>query len=392
MRIRVPFWVVSCFTFLIGIFLVSGAAAAATPPHYLVTNDDDIFINIVSFYSVAANGSLTLKQAVATGGQGIAGGYFGSSRLALLNSSSQECVYASDANSDDIAGIDVSTLTLAGTASGSSTDSGNANGIGLAISAQYLYAGFTTSNTIATFQLQGNCSLTFVSDTPVAGLQGGFIEGMAIHGNLMVVTYGDGSIESFDITSGTPVSNGDEQNSSAYVTSQGASYPTSIEITKDGHFALFGDTSTSTLIEVSDLSSGKLRPTVAYSLGTAINSSSILLSPDETLLYISNTQGDTVTAAFFDSTTGKLSAGCTSNRLKFYSVHWSYLAQLALRDDTGTGVSLYVAEFSANPSLALLSIQSSGGQCTLAELSGSPIAETDSAGLLSIGVFPPRSF
>jgi len=391
MRLWVPSWFAHCAMILFCI--CQGAlAAASTPPHYLVTNDDGTFFNSVSFFTISGTGSLSLKQEVVTGGQGIGGGYFGANRIALLNTGTEECVYASDANTGDIAGIDVASLTLAETTAGSSNDSGNANGISLAIGGQYLYAGFTTSNTIGTFQLQANCSLTFVNDISVAGLQGGFIEGMAIHGNLLVVTYGDGSIESFDISAGTPVSNGDEQNSTGYVTSQGASYPTSVEITKDGHFAIFGDTSMSTLIEVSDLSSGKLQTTVAYSLGTSINSSNVLLSPDETLLYISNTEGDTVTAAFFDSSTGKLSAGCTSNRLKDYSVHWSYLAQLALRDDSGTGGLIYVSEFSTSPSIALLSVQSSGGKCTLAELSGSPIAEPDSSGLLSIGSFPSRTF
>ena len=68
---------------------------------------------------------------------------------------------------------------------------------------------------------------------------------MAIHGNIMIATYTDGSIESFNISSGTPVSNGDEQYSTATLNSQDATYPNSIDITSDGHYAIFGDTSTS---------------------------------------------------------------------------------------------------------------------------------------------------
>src|SRR6202023_1939370 len=101
----------------------------------------------------------------------------------------------------------------------------------------------------------------------------GVIDGMAIHGNMLVATYGDGSIESFDISSGTPVSNGDKQNSTAYLKSQGATYPNGVEITKDGRYAIFGDTSTSTIVEVSDISSGKLSKTSVYTQKAPINSS-----------------------------------------------------------------------------------------------------------------------
>jgi len=165
-----------------------------------------------------------------------------------------------------------------------------------------------------------------------------------------------------------------------------------VEITEDGHFALFGDTSTSTVVEVSNISSGKLNPTVVYPLGAGISSSNILLSPDETLLYISNTQGDKITAAAFDKSSGKLSTGCVSGKIKGYSSNWSYLASLALATNSGTGGALYVAEFGGTSYIGVVEVGSSGGTCTLTELTGSPILDPTSPGLLSIGTFPPRSF
>ncbi len=153
------------------------------------------------------------------------------------------------------------------------------------------------------------CSLAFVNDVSVDGLAGGIVNGMAIHGNMLIATYTDGSIESFDISAGTPLSHGDKQYSTATLNSQDATYPNSIDITSDGHFAIFGDTSTSQVVEVSDISSGKLTKTVMHKTNASISSSNIMLSPDETLLYVINTQGDTVSAIFFDKTTGNLSAG-----------------------------------------------------------------------------------
>jgi len=392
MRMSVKSWLPRSMAALVLILAASGFAAAAGQPHYLVTNDDAPFTNSVSFYTVGANGLLTLSDQVLTGGSGIGGGYFAANRVVVLDTATEQCVYASDASTGDIAGINVSTLQVGGSAFGSATDGGTSNGIGLAINARYLYASFTDSNTIGTFQLLPGCSLSFVNDISVAGLQGGIINAMALHGNILIATYGDGSIESFNISAGTPASNGDEQNSTAYLKSRGATYPNSVEITKNGRFALFGDTATSTVVEVSEIFSGKLSRTAVFSLGPSINSSNILLSPDETLLYISNTEGDKISAAFFNPTTGKLTLGCASNRLKGFSSSWSYLAALGLGTNTGTGGIIYVAEFGAPSSIGMVHITSTGAKCSMKEVTGSPVADPNSPGLLSIGSFPPRSF
>jgi hypothetical protein len=383
--------VLACF------LAASGFAQAASQPHYVVTNDDVAFLfgvgaNSYTFYPVEANGALGTGTQVVSSNPGIGGGYFGANRLVFLNNGSAQCVYASEALDGDIVGIDINTLQPGSAAFGSSTDSGSANGIGLAMNSQYLYASYSSSNTIATFQVQPDCTLTFINDVSVVGLQSGFIDGMALSGNILVATYGDGSIESFDVSNGTPVSNGDLQNSSGALSANFATYPTSVEITRDGHFALFGDTSTSDVVEVSDISSGKLTKTVPYSLGHGISSSNLLLSPDETLLYVSNTQGDVVAAAFFDASTGKLTFGCVSGSLKGYSVNWSYLGSLALETNTGTGGLLYAAEFGTTSGIAVVNVVSANGQCTLAEASNSPVADPNTSSLLSIGTFPPRSF
>ena len=378
---------------LLGLGLIATTAAAAGPPHYLITNDDlsgNYYKNSLTFYTIEANGQLTLKQQVLIGITGIAGGYFPPLRVVTLNASRNQCAFASDAATGEIDGVDVETLSLRGGAKGSSGDTGLSNGVGLALSAQYLYASFTDSSTIGTFQIEPSCGLSFVGDVAVVGLQGGVIDGMAVHGDLLVATYGDGSMESFSLTSGIPVSNGDKQNSTG--SRAGNSYPSAVDITQDGRFALFGDTSTSIMIEVSNISSGKLSPTVVYQSPGSINSSNIMLSPDETLLYISNTQGDQITAAFFDSQTGTLVNGCVSDKLKGYSSAWSYLAGLGLASPTGNGQGVYVAEFGAPSSIAQIRVTVANGVCSLAEAPGSPAADPNSGGLLSIATFPPRSF
>ncbi len=371
--------------------VASSLTMAANQPHYLITNDDNPATNSVTFYAIAPNGNLSLTQTVLTAGLGIGGGFFPANRVAVLNATGNQCVFVSDAGSGDISAINVNTLALAGSTVGSEGDGGTSNGIGLATNGQYLYATFTDSNTIGTFQIQSGCSLTFVNDVAVVGLQGGVVDGLAVHQNFMVATYGDGSVESFNLGSGVPVSNGDKQISTG--TGIGNNYPGGIDISSDGHFAIFGDTSTAMLIEVSDISSGKLAKTVPYKTSVGINSSNIMLSPDESILYISNTQGDQVTAAFWDKTLGKPTGkGCITGKIAGYSANWSYLGGVGLASSTGTGSEVYVAEFGAPASIAMITVNSANGKCSIAEASNSPVADSASPGLLSIGTFPPRAF
>jgi hypothetical protein len=211
------------------VFTMTGVAVSAT--QYVITNDDPG----VSFYTVAPDGALTLKQQVQIGGFGNVAGFFGVNRISVLNSGNQECVFASVPSIGHIAGILVGTLTVGGDVTGSPTDGGTSNGIGLATNGKYLYASFTDSNTIGTFQILAGCGLAFLNDASVGGLAGGIVNGMAIHGNMLITTYTDGTIESFDISAGTPVSHGDKQYSTATLASRDATYPNSIDITSDGH-------------------------------------------------------------------------------------------------------------------------------------------------------------
>jgi len=369
------------------ILVFSGTTRAQT--QYVVTNDDPG----VSFYTVAPNGVLTLKQRMELG-LGSVGGFFGANRIQVLDSGNQQCVYASLASTGEIFGILVSKLTLVGSASGSPTDNGASNGIGLAVNSRYLYASFADSNTIGTFVVEAGCGLAFVDDVSVSGLGGGMINGMAIHGNMMIATFTDGSIESFDISAGTPIPNDDERYSTGTLTSQDSTYPNSIDITKDGHYAIFGDTSSSIVVEVSDISKGKLRPTSVFTSAASISSSNLILSPDESVLYVVNTQGASVSAFLFNKTTGRLTWGCTSEPIRGQSSKWSYLGGVGLISQNGTGGGVYVAEFGAESGIAMVTLASSTtGNCSLRETVQSPFPVVlPFGGLLSIGTFPPRNF
>ena len=149
---------------------------------------------------------------------------------------------------------------------------------------------------------------------------------------------GDGSIESFRIRGSSLKSNHDLQTSTGFVTHNTGLGPGSVQITSGGHFAVFGDLVANnqgqfTEIEVSDISSGKLTPTVDYGgahhsngdLGTGISSNSAVLSSDEKHIYVSNVLSGQVTVFGFDPATGVVSPGCISNPLKGFGAGWRAL-------------------------------------------------------------------
>ena len=376
--------------------------AKASTATYIISNDDTAFPfpNSVSLFvpgGTPQNPDLTEQNSIYSPGYGIQGGYFGASRIISPADGSSTCLYMSDAATNDITAIDMQTQQVTGSFMGSANDSGSSNGIALAMNDSYLYAGFPDSNTIATFTVQAGCGLGFVSDVAAVGLNGGTITGMALNRSLLVVAYGDGSIESFNIAKGAPVSNGDKQNSTGYAYNN---LPTGVDITSDGHFAIFGDTAVSSVVEVSDISSGKLKPTVAYPAGSTnlrpiptSSSGSVRLSPDETLLFVSNNQGGSVTAASFNKATGQVFPGCTTPALSGYFADWAYTGSLVTRDNFGNGGVLYVAEYFTNASwIGIVEITSNGSGCSLKESPSSPVLDQKSFGLLSIWSYPPRQF
>jgi len=368
-----------------------GVSAKPSTPSYLITNDDLPPQTPTSgtFFTFAADGTPQNPTKVSLGGAGEAGGYFNGNRVSIFSNATEACAYLSLAASGEIGGVDIATEQDLGNFSAADTDSGTNNGIGLANNGTYLYASFSTSKTLATFSMLPGCSLTFLGDIAPIGVNAGNISGMAVHGNMMVVTYGDGSIESFNLSAGIPVSNGDLQDATGYASSR---YPAGVDITQDGRFAIFGDQSTTTTVEVSDISSGKLTKTKLYNVGSAGNAASVFLSPDETLLYIANTSVGKVTAAFFNAATGKVSPGCTSAELKGFDNNWVFLSSPVTELNTGTGSVLYLAEFGASSGVAMLDVTSSAGKCTLTETKASPVIDPNSTALLSIGVYPPRQF
>jgi hypothetical protein len=369
-----------------------GLADDAKAVKYLITNDN-VNPNTATFYEIGGTltaPTLTLLVAVGTGGAGDISNTGASKTVNVANVGKEACAYISNVKSGNITGIVIRSQKYAGIFSASTKDTGLT---GLVSNGTYLYAAYNSSKTIATFQMSAKCSLSFVGDVSAVGLANDPVSGMALHGSILVVTYGDGSIESFNASAGVPVSNDDKQYTSGY--SEGYRL-VGVDISKNGQYAVFGDHKNApTAVEVSDISSGKLTPTVLYdSLGAGTGSANVLFSPSGNLLYITDTGSLQVTAARFSETSGKVSAGCVSTALKGHYV--ALPGGLALDSTSGTGGVVYVVEENATSdggnNVGMLLVGSTGAECTLTEPTDSPVSDPNADVLWSIAVWPPRPF
>ncbi len=209
------------------------------------------------------------------------------------------------------------------------------------------------------------------------------------------------------MTNGIPTPNNDRRNSRGFagpatgLNQPLANIPNGVDISQDGRWAIFGDTSTLSLVEIAptfSIAHTQLGATrTYYTLGTNTDAGNVHLSPDGTILYMVNNESGTVTAGFFNNATGIVTKGCTSAPLRnFNFLPWFGMIQT--RDTTGTGKVLYVAEFGryidevGPPSaVGILTVSVNGNSCTLTEAPNSPVA-VPLSGALSLGAYPPRPY
>src|ERR1700689_5100958 len=74
------------------------ASSSGAPTGYLITNDDlagRTKGNSATFFTVAADGTLSNPTKVTVGGAGSGGGFFAANRVSVSSSASSPCVYLS---------------------------------------------------------------------------------------------------------------------------------------------------------------------------------------------------------------------------------------------------------------------------------------------------------
>jgi hypothetical protein len=324
----------------------------------------------------------------------------------------------------DIAAFTVNTVTgvlvLTGRFASPPGNSGNRGGIPLATGAKVLYAGYTASNNIVVWHVivstSGVCKLIFSAQIAAAGLRGGFVNGMRETPNFrtLVVGYGDGSIQSFT----TPGAGIVAAPCAAPIISTGftdgnSGEPAGVDIPRDSRYAVFGDSNpnfnNATELETAPLPlacatitkdfGGPIVASATF-LGGAKDASNVWLSPNGLFIYVANASSQAITTVGYNEglNTMALAAGCTAGHTNPTGLHlaaWTADAGIQTSTNAGTGTRLYVAEFGAPASVALLKVDGVG--CTQ-EYPLSPFIDpnsnstTNTWAALSPNAWPPRPF
>jgi hypothetical protein len=357
--------------------------AAGNHPE-VVTNNDLKGSNTVTFLKFTGT-TLQNKGSAPTGGKGIGGGLAGFNRIVLGASGTTVCGFVSDAGSDDIGVFKVVNKVV--TKVGNFKDphgSGKAQGIGLAVTKNFLFAAYSSTNNIGVWAILSGCKLklsgTFKSANTVAGMRA------APNFKTLVVSYGPGvnKVDSFSIAA-----NGKLTEHGPYPATGSAA---GVDITADSAFAISGDTTSGkTQVEIYPIhSNGSLGKGHNFggsgSLGDGIGSSNVWLSANEKFLFVSNNSSKQITSLAFAERPLSLSY------ISITSLNnpGNDIVSTAGLNTILTGYLVVAEDGSPDSSVGLLQINSDG---STTEVSGSPFTVSGGGpGLQSLIVGPPRPF
>jgi len=361
----------------------SASLQAAGKHPLLVTNNDLKGSNTVTFFKFTGT-TLQNLGSVPTGGNGIGGGFAGLNRMVLGASGTTICGFGSDAGSGDIGVFKVVNKVI--TKVGNFKDahgSGKAQGIGLAVTRNFVFAAYSSTKNIGVWQVLSGCELklfgTYKAPHTIAGMRA------APNFKTLVVGYGSGvnKVDSFSIAA-----NGKLTEHGPYPASGAAA---GVDISADSAYAIFGDTTNSTTqVEIypinADGSLGKDNNFGGGSLGSGVGSSNVWLSADEKFLFVSNNTSKQITSLAFVERPLSLSYVSITSLNNPGNV----IISTAGMNTILTGYLVVAEDGSPDSSVGLLRINSNG---STTEIGGSPFKiSSGGPGLQSVMVGPPRPF
>lgn len=188
---------------------LSTSSFAGAQKIFGISNDDNFNTgaNTGTIFQVhTAPSALTVFQTVHTGGTGLGGGFFAAPRVSI--ESNAHCLFVTDAASSDIAAFALSGSSFVaapGSPFSNGALSGAAEGIGLAASAdgKYLYAAYSASENLASWNIASNCSLTLNSG-PITEFDLVAPIAVSADGGTLVVSEIDNEvIDTFTLTAGS---------------------------------------------------------------------------------------------------------------------------------------------------------------------------------------------
>jgi hypothetical protein len=391
--------VLTSILYALGAPALQAQASTLADPYVITANDIYRAPNSASVFRLLSSALLS-APALETKGWGIGGAYFGNTAQAVVTTGTHVCVFVTDPGSDDIAAFTAGGFTNPTKVGNYRDPSGSGAYLGTSLAARgaLLFAGYTASTNIGVWIVNSDCSLTLgspASHTPTPAP----VDGLAVSpdGRTLIATFAQSEpgVGSYAIGGTTLTPRG------PYNTTVGTA---GVDITKDSRYALIGEYGgTFPQVEIFPINSdSSLGASTAYSFPQGgFNSNNLLLSPDETRVYINNNGSAQVTTLSFNehAPPGKqLSFYCLSNPLRVPPGSFiAYTSGIATSSPTGKGGHLYMVEatfngatFAIQSGVALLQIPTDG-LCP-AEVSGSPFALPAGSTATTLSAFPPRPF
>ena len=369
--------------------LASYPASLAAQSRFVYANNDLSPGNNVSAFSVDATGSLTEipNSPFAAGGSGTGGGGYAVNRIVVASTAAGgNFLYASNGGSQNIAAfaIDPSLggLTPVPTSPYAPGTTGWSD-ISLAASptGQFLFAGMAANNSIATFSIATDGSLSLLSSIAIGVAPAGMK--VSPDGKYLAVglpSFGSGAAAMFSIASNGALTmiNGVPFGDS------GPGFLAGVDVDcASGH--LFGGemTTGNATVDVFNIGSTGVLSRIQgspFSPGIGTNSNVAVLSPNDQFLFVSN-QGSTSIITFGVGSTGTLAFANAT----FLFGGTNTLAGMAT--DQG-GSFLYVASHSTTDLIYVFNIASDG---SLTQVPRSPFDTRQAGGLLSLAAFPAKA-
>jgi 6-phosphogluconolactonase (cycloisomerase 2 family) len=324
---------------------------------YIYTNNNVAGArNSTTALSVSQKGVVKVIKTYPTRGKSAGNGYFAISPITSARIRLGNCLFVSNGGDSTIAAYQVDLFngalaTVHGSPFSDGVSGAQPNGIGLAASNHFLFAGNTNNNSISVLRIGSNCSLKalkkFTSAGPPAGMK------VTPNGTYLIVAY-NGKVDSFKIDSTT----GDLTEIGPFSPHGAAA---GVEISCDGATAYFGDAATNTQVEAFTIKSdGTLQEFDNFTKNEGTGSYNVLFSVDGKHLYVSNTMSNQITTLSVASN-GTLSYDGT--------VKLNKPGLFALGLATGTdGLNVFVSEENNPESIGVLAAKGD----SLKEVPGSP--------------------
>jgi 6-phosphogluconolactonase (cycloisomerase 2 family) len=351
--------------------------------NFIYTNNNTT-INSVSVFALAADGTLTEieESPFLTGGSGYSNTFIAANMVTLCVANNYIFVSNEGSNTVSVFSMDKETGVLS-PIPGSPFATGGSGCQGLAITPdnRFLFAANTFSNNISVLSIGVDGSLTPCTGSPVSCVN--TPDGIKVtpDGNYLVIS--TPSSKELRVYSISPAGILVGVSGSPFLVGASLLLPAGIEINSEGNLVFVGLASTGpSAVAVFNIGAqGSLTPVSGspFSDPEGVNSNCVLLSADEKFLFCSNTFSGTV-GAFSVASDGTLSRLAGSP----YPAGVSTPCGMATNQ---LGNLLFVAHYYG--AIAVLNIGLDG---SLAPVSQSPFVTGRGYGLVSLVVYPPKSF